>query len=110
MDEFTPKLTLTETDATSGADRRREVRQSTQLKVTLNTPGGQARDVVTKDRSFSGISFITSEPLSLGHDCHVELENADQTFARFVAKVIRCRRMADNEYEIAVQFRRQIAA
>jgi len=106
MDDSTPTLKLTETEA----ERRRETRQTAQLKVTLNTPGRPARDVVTKDRSFSGISFVASEPLSLGHDCHVELENADQTFARFLAKVVRCRRIADNEYEIAVQFRRQIAA
>ena len=91
-------------------ERRRESRESAQLKVTLTTPGGEARDVMTKDQSFSGISFVTTSPMGLGQDCHVTLENADKTFMRFVAKVIRCRPMEDGSFDVAVQFRRQIAA
>ncbi len=94
----------------SDSERRRETREAAQLKVSLTTPGGQSRDVVTKDQSFSGISFVTAEAMGLGQDCHVTLENADHTFMRFVAKVIRCRPIDDGTFDVAVQFRRQIAA
>ncbi len=108
MSDTTQPMKMAEPSAEP--NRRREVRNTTQLKVTLTTPGGACRDVLTKDSSFSGISFVTNEAMSLGHECHIVLENADHTFMRFVAKVIRSRRMDGGEYEIAVQFRRQIAA
>ena len=97
-------------EKSSEPNRRKEVRNTAKLKVTLTTPGGESRDVMTRDSSFSGISFVAAEAMSLGHDCHIVLENADHTFMRFVAKVIRSRNVAEGEFEIAVQFRRQIAA
>ncbi len=104
MSQSTPPLKLSE------ADRRHEVRETAQLQVTLTTAGGKTRQLLTKDRSFSGISFITDEPLSLGTDCHIVVENADHTFARFMARVVRVSRIDEQTSEIAVQFRRQIAA
>ena len=93
----------------SDADRRSESRDTTPLKVTLYTAGA-TRELLTKDRSFSGISFIAAEPMALGQDCQVVLENGDQTFARFTARVVRSVSIDERTFEIAVQFRRQIAA
>lgn len=94
----------------SKSERRREVREASQLKVTLTTASGATRHITTKDRSFSGISFITDEPLPLGEDCLIMLENVDQTYARFMARVVRSLNAVEGKFEIALQFRRQIAA
>lgn len=104
MTPTTPTIKLSE------SERRREVRETAQLKVTLTTAGGATRNLVTKDRSFGGISFVTEEPLSLGEDCLIVMENADQTFARFISRVVRSQNIGDRQFEIALQFRRQIAA
>ena len=104
-DQTFPKIT-----DPADLDRRSEVRLSAQLKVTLTTPGQPPKELVTKDKSFSGLSFITPEALSIGQDCHVVLENADHSFARFLARVVRTQPLADGHYEVAVQFKRQIAA
>ena len=108
MSENTTPMKLA--DSSADHDRRSETRLSAQLKVTLSTPGGQPRELVTKDKSFSGISFISDESLAIGQDCHIVLENADHTFARFLARVVRTHSTDEGQYEIAVQFRRQIAA
>lgn len=104
MTPITPPMKLAE------ADRRHEERQSTPLKVTLHLANGATRELVSKDRSFSGLSFVMPEGMALGQDCQIVLENADQTFARFMARVVRSVSLAEGLFEVAVQFRRQIAA
>src|SRR3954447_20746199 len=100
MTPITPQMKL------SDSERRSETRDTTPLKVTLHTTGA-TRELVTKDRSFSGISFVANESMSLGQDCQIVLENADRTFARFMARVVRSVSIDEKSFEIAVQFRRQ---
>lgn len=95
-------------------DRRREQRSTTAVWVTmtiLNGPGaGSTHQLVSRDSSFSGVSFTVDQPLSLGQRCTLFLQNPDQTIARFVAQVIRSRTTADGRCEVALRFQRQIAA
>lgn len=95
-------------------ERRRERRNAAAIKVTmtvLNGPGaGQTRELVTRDSSYSGVSFTTDQPLSVGQSCQLFLQNPDLTIARFVAQVIRSRTNSEGNYEVAMRFKRQLAA
>jgi hypothetical protein len=95
-------------------ERRRERRDTAAIKVTmtvLNGPGaGQTRELVTRDTSFGGVSFTTDQPLSIGQSCELFLQNPDLTIARFVAQVIRSRTNGEGHHEVAMMFKRQLAA
>jgi hypothetical protein len=95
-------------------DRRRELRNTTAVWVTmtiLNGPGaGSTHQLVSRDSSFTGVSFTIDQPLTLGQSCTLYLQNPDQTIARFVAQVIRSRATGQGQYEVALRFQRQIAA
>lgn len=95
-------------------ERRRERRNAASIKVTmtvLNGPGaGQTKELVTRDTSFGGVSFTTDQPLSIGQSCQLFLQNPDLTIARFVAQVIRSRTNGEGNYEVAMMFKRQLAA
>jgi hypothetical protein len=95
-------------------ERRRERRETAAIKVTmtiLNGPGaGRTQELTSRDSSFSGVSFTTDQPLSLGQSCQLFLQNPDRTVARFMAQVIRSRTTVDGCYDVALRFRRQIAA
>jgi hypothetical protein len=101
-------------DAPLKFDRRREARATTEMKVTmtvLDGPGaGTTCELRTRDSSFTGVSFSTELPLSLGQNCQLLLEGGDRTFCRFVAMVIRSHMNSEGRYEVAMRFRRQIAA
>jgi hypothetical protein len=56
------------------------------------------------------VSFTTDQPLSIGQSCQLFLQNPDLTIARFVAQVIRSRTNSEGTYEVAMMFKRQLAA
>jgi hypothetical protein len=95
-------------------ERRRERRDTAAVRVALTIldgPGaGTTQELTSRDSSYSGVSFTTDQPLSLGQHCQLFLENPDRTIARFVAQVIRSCTTSDGRYHVALRFRRQIAA
>ena len=107
-------MSLTYTTADTDPERRGEQRQAAKIKIALSLldgpSAGQVMHLLSNDRSYSGVSFTTPQPLAIGQNCRVTLETSDQVFARFMARVVRQRVMDDGSAEVAVQFRRQIAA
>jgi hypothetical protein len=93
-------------------DRRREIRRTVQSRATLtvldgpsaSAAAGTSFDVLTRDLSLSGISFLLGEALGVGQSCRVELPTPGGV-SRYVCEVVRSRAVGNGRFEMAVEFR-----
>ncbi len=92
-------------------DRRHDNRGPVQGKATLtvfDTAGvTRTHDIVTRDASLAGISFLLRESLSVGQKCRIRIQGPG-TPANHLCEVVRSRLLSNGRYEMAVQFRKSL--
>jgi hypothetical protein len=92
-------------------DRRRDLRKPMQTKATLTVTSGPAaghkHDILTRDLSFSGVSFLLREELTVGDTCSIVMPHGLRTETH-LAEVIRTRQLSNGKFEIAIQFRKAL--
>src|SRR5438045_191746 len=97
-----PAVTLAPTSP--AADKRRNDRAPLQNRATITVLDGPAansiHDILTRDLSLSGVSFLLREPLAVGHTCKLKVDGATH-----FCEVVRSRPLSNGRFEMAVQFR-----
>jgi hypothetical protein len=92
-------------------DRRRDMRKPMQSKAILTIidgPGaGHKHEILTRDLSFSGVSFLLREEMAVGHTCSIAVSNGYRTDTH-LAEVTRTRPLSNGKFEMSVQFRKAI--
>ena len=101
-----------ETNRASLSDRRNTLRGPAQTKAKLTVIDGEhagvSHDILTRDASLSGITFLLRESLRVGQQCEIQLESNGHAGKKFLAEVVRSRPISAGRYEMAVQFRKQL--
>lgn len=98
-----PTISLAPTSPTV-ADRRRDNRapmmSKAQLTILDGPSAGSKHEILTRDLSLSGVSFLLRESMAVGHRCKLQIGHTT-----YQCEVVRSRLLSNGRHEMAVVFR-----
>ncbi len=107
-----PQSFSSEAGRSSLSERRTSHRGPVQTKARLivlnDAADGTAHDIMTREASLSGITFLLRESLSVGQQCRVEFDSNGHAGRKYLAEIVRSRPISGGRYEMAMEFRKPL--
>jgi hypothetical protein len=84
--------------------RRMAYRVRAALRLFIDTPGSEQREIFTRDAHSRGLGFVTTHRLPLGYGGTVQIMAPNQKMITVQCTLLRCRQAAPGWYEGALHF------
>jgi hypothetical protein len=78
------------------------------LTVVDGLLAGSVFEIMVRDLSFSGVSFLLKEPLGVGSNCQLQILEPGRPPQTHLCEVTRSRLLSTGRYEMALQFRKRM--